>query len=452
MQASHSIVPVFDDPNLVSAAGLSPVLALADRAGLSDLLAERFSAPSGNPGVKVRSVVAGMLAGADDIDGLDVLRAGGMTRLLGTVRAPSTIGTFLRSLTYGHGLQLGAVNRRLVAGLARLVPSLISSEGPVLVDLDDTMREVHGYQKQAVAYGYNKTKGLNAILATISTDHSAPVIAQCGLRRGNIRSGANSGWHADRALSLAREVAGDRPVLLRADSAFCMHQIVKAAQKADCWYSLTIPAWKTVTRAISEIPEEAWEAIEYPHAVFDDETGQWISDAEVAEIPFTAFTSRPKAEHVSCRLVVRRVKRLGGARTGQDELFATYRYHAFITNSTLTAVDADRRHRGHAIVEQVIAELKGGPLAHLPSKSFSANMAWLVCAVLAFNLSRAAAHAAGIGKARMATIATTIIGVPGRLASRSRKLIVHLPRNWPAKQQWMRLHAIANAPPPAATP
>src|SRR5699024_7357859 len=117
-----------------------------------------------------------------------------------------------------------------------------------------------------------------------------------------------------------------------------------------------------------------------------------------------------------------------------------------------TAVDAGRRHRGHAIVEQVIAELKGGPLAHLPSKSFSANMAWLACAVLAFNLSRAAAHAAGIGKARMATIATTIIRVPGRLASRSRKLIVHLPRNWPAKQQWMRLHATANAPPPATTP
>jgi len=453
VQASHSIVPVFDDPNLVSAAGLSPVLALGDRAGLSGLLAKHFSVPGGNAGVKVRSVVAGMLAGADDIDGLDVLRAGGMARLLGTVRAPSTIGTFLRSLTYGHCLQLGAVNRRLVAGLDRVVPSLISSQGPVLVDLDDTMREVHGYQKQAVAYGYNKTKGLNAILATISTDHSAPVIAQCGLRRGNIRSGAKSGWHAERALPLAREVAGDRPVLLRADSAFCMHQIVKAAQKAGCWFSLTIPAWKTVTRAISEIREEAWQAIEYPHAVFDDEAGQWISDAEVAEIPFTAFTSRPQAEHVTCRLVVRRVKRLGGAAwAGQDELFATYRYHAFITNSTLTAVDADRRHRGHAIVEQVIAELKGGPLAHLPSKSFSANMAWLACAVLAFNLSRAAAHAAGIGKARMATIATTIIRVPGRLASRSRKLIVHLPRNWPAKQQWMRLHATANAPPPATTP
>lgn len=121
-----------------------------------------------------------MLAGADDTDGLDVLRAGGMARLMGTVRARSTIGTFLRSLTYGHCLQLGAVTRRLVAGLARLVPSLISSEGPVLVDLDDTMREVHGYQKQAVAYGYKKTKGLNAILATISAP--TPPIGGSGLR------------------------------------------------------------------------------------------------------------------------------------------------------------------------------------------------------------------------------------------------------------------------------
>src|SRR5699024_8007034 len=199
VQASHSIGRVFHDPNLVSAAGLSPVLALGDRAGLSGLLAKHFSVPGGNAGVKVRSVVAGMLAGADDIDGLDVLRAGGMARLLGTVRAPSTIGTFLRSLTYGHCLQLGAVIRRLVAGLDRVVPSLIISQGPVLVDLYDTMGKEHGYQKQAVAYGYNKTKSLNAILATISSDHSAPLISQFGRRRGNIRSGAKSGWHAERA-------------------------------------------------------------------------------------------------------------------------------------------------------------------------------------------------------------------------------------------------------------
>src|SRR5699024_2618101 len=210
---------------------------------------------------------------------------------------------------HGHALQLGRVNRSLLSRLARFVPSLVG-DGLVLVDLDDTIRETHGYQKQAAAYGYNRTKGLNAMITAISTKNSPPLIATAGLRGGNTRSGANAGWHASRALAQATDLAPGQRKLLRADSAFCTHETVAAACRAGAWFSITIPAWKSVTRAISQISETAWQTIHYTDAVWDDEARAWVSDAEVAEISFTAFTSRRKVDHVPCRLVVRRVKRL----------------------------------------------------------------------------------------------------------------------------------------------
>src|SRR3954451_10301543 len=147
-----------------------------------------------------------------------------------------------------------------------------------------------------------------------------------------------------------------------------------------------------VRRAIGVIGEDAWTPIRYPQAVWDEEGQCWISDAEVAEIGFTAFTSRRKADHVTARLIVRRVKRLNGDHVpaGQGELFAAYRYHAVFTDSPQPMLEAEKTHRQHAIVEQVIADLKSGPLAHLPSGSFAANSAWLVLAAIAFNLTRAA--------------------------------------------------------------
>lgn len=227
---------------------------------------------------------------------------------------------------------------------------------------------------------------------------------------------------------------------------------MQAAIRAGAWYSFTIPKWPTVTSAIDAIAEDAWTPIEYPHAVADPDTGELISDAEVAETTFTAFVSRRKSERISCRLVVRRVKRLNtGGKTGQEPLFDTYRYHAFITNSTLSAVEADATHRRHAIVEQVIAELKNGPLAHLPLGRFHANAAWLGFATMAFNVSRAAAIAAGTPTARMATVLATTIAVPARLASRARRTIMHLPTNWPWRHAWARLWATATGPPSPAT-
>lgn len=448
MRVSHVFTPVFDDSNLVSAAGVVPVLELAEQAGLSELLREHLSVPSPNRVLKARTVIAGMLAGADHIDGLDVLRSGGMARVVAGVRAPSTVGTFLRKTTHGHVLQLGAVNRALVEGLACHVPSLLGSSRLVFLDLDDTIRQTHGYQKQGAAYGYSKVKGLNAMVAAVSTDHSLPVIVEAGLRKGNARSGDSAEWYASRALTLIGRIGPNRQVLARADSAFCTHAHVKAATDAQAWFSFTIPQWKTVHAAIAAIPEDAWTPIAYPEAVWDDQAGGWVSDAEVAETSFTAFTSRRTDEHVQCRLVVRRVKRLGeSAKHTQDTLFDTHRHHAFITNSTLSTVDADRRHRGHAVIEQVMSELKAGPLAHLPSGRFCANAAWLQLAVIAFNISRAAAHAAGIATARMTTILNKIIRVPARLATRARRLVAHLPTRWPWQDAWLRLWDTAVGPP-----
>lgn len=453
MQASHGLQPVFDDRNLVSHAGLAPVLALAERAGLSELIGSCSSLPVANVAVKAWTVLAGMLAGADSIDDLNLLRAGGTARVIGAVRAPSTIGTFLRSFRHGHVLQLGKVNRLLLARLIAGVPTMTGTAGGlVMVDMDDTIREVHGYAKQAATYGYSGVRGLNALVVTVTGQDAAPVIAEASLRRGNVRSGDNAAHHLTRALTTVRAVAPGRQVLTRADSAFCSYENVTTALRHGAWFSFTIPQWKTVTAAIAGIPEGGWTRIEYPNAIYDEDTGEWVSDAEVAEVPFTAFVSRRKDEQVTCRLVVRRVKRLGEhADLGQATLFDTWRYHAFITNSTLTTVEADRMHRGHAIVEQVIAELKNGPLTHLPSGKFAANAAWLQFACLAHNLSRAAATAAGLGRARMSTLLRVIVATPARLATTSRRLVMHLPAHWPWATAWTRLWDTATGPPGTAT-
>ena len=150
MQASHKVSAVFDDPNLIGSAGLVPVMRLAERAGLHDLLGEHLSVPCPNGPVKAAGVVGGMLAGADSIDDLDVLRHGGMAKIFTDVRAPSTMGTFLRSFTFGHIRQLDAVHTRVLAGLATVSPRLLAGvDGLAFIDIDDTIRQVHGYKNRA---------------------------------------------------------------------------------------------------------------------------------------------------------------------------------------------------------------------------------------------------------------------------------------------------------------
>ncbi|WP_224280552.1 IS1380 family transposase [Nocardioides lacusdianchii] len=452
MQPSHRIRPVFDDPNLVSTAGLVPALRLAESAGLYDLL-DGLSVPSPNAAAKTAAVVGGMLAGADSIDDLDLLRHGGMNRLFAGVRAPSTLGTFLRSFTHGHVQQLDKAGGGLLAGLADRVPGLLAGgevDGIAFVDVDDTVREVHGYAKQGAAFGYSKVRGLNIQLATISTPTAAPVIARARLRKGNTASATGAGRMLAQAIKTARAAGVTAKILARADSAYYGWAFIGTAIRHQAWFSVTARMNPAVLKAITGIDEDAWTPIAYPNAVFDEAEQRWVSDAEVAEVPFVAFTGRRKAEHVPCRLVVRRVKRLqplASDGSEQGELFATYRHHAFITNSTLGLVEADQRHRDHALIEQVIAELKDGPLAHLPSGKYAANAAWVAHAVIAFNIARAAAVAADQHRARWATLRTRIINVPARIASTGRRMVLHLPTHWPWANSWESLWSTATGPP-----
>jgi hypothetical protein len=457
MRVSHGFKAVFDDPNLVSCAGLAPVLALAERAGLDALVGDRLtvSAPGGaNAAAKVSALVAGMVAGADSIDDMDLLRHGGMDRLFTGVRAPSTLGTFLRAFTFGHVRQLDAVAARFVIGLAGRAPLLPGADQVAYVDVDDTVKATFGYAKQGAGYGYTGVKGLNALIATISTPLAAPVIAATRLRTGSANSARGAARLVTDALTTARAAGATGMVILRADSAYYGHDVIAAARRQGAYFSVTARKDRAVTAAIASIDEQGWTTIRYPNAVFDEPSGCWISDAQVAETPFTAFTSRRASEHVTGRLIVRRVRdanpdhRLADA---QGELFATWRHHAVFTDSPLPMLQAEATHRRHAIIEQVIADLKNGPLAHLPSGKFAANSAWLVLAAIAFNLTRATGTlASGFhAKATTATVRAHLISVPARIARSARRAVLHLPTAWPWETAWQQL-LNGTGPPTAA--
>ncbi|MGA9829520.1 MAG: IS1380 family transposase, partial [Trebonia sp.] len=201
MRLLHSLARThasFDDLNLVSHVGLVPVVALAERAGLPDLIAEHVT-PGGECGVnahlKVGCLVAGMAAGADSIDDMGLLRHGAMGALFGGVRAPSTLGSHLRSYTWGNVSQLEKVSREFLAELARHSPLLPGAETLAFIDIDSMQKRVYGHQKQGAKFGHTKiqgksllVRGLNALAAVISTPLSAPVIAATRLRGGNAAS------------------------------------------------------------------------------------------------------------------------------------------------------------------------------------------------------------------------------------------------------------------------
>jgi hypothetical protein len=458
MQLSHTrpvVSASFDEPNLVSTAGLVPLMGLAGKAGLQKLADERMSVPTdkgANAGLKLSSLVAGMAAGADSIDDMALLRHGGMGKVFTGAYAPSTLGSFLRSFTFGHVRQADAVASRFLLNLAEHTGLLGGRQdaGSVIVDIDDTIVEVHGYQKQGAAFGYSGVRGLNALLATVSTEQIAPVIAAQRLRKGSVGSPRGAARLATDTLALIRrsQLAG-RDVLVRADSAFYSHALVVAVLGAGAQVSITVGMDPAVKRAIAAIGEEAWTTIKYTDAIYDETTGSWISKAQVAEIPFTAFVSKKKADQVSGRLIVRRIPELNPKTSeGQQTLFDTWRFHAFFTTSTpddLDTVAADQAHRRHAIIENVHADLKASALAHLPSGVFNANAAWLVCAVMAFNLTRAAATLTttpALARAATATIRRKLINVPARIATSARRLRLHLPTNWPWEQAWTALYRV----------
>jgi hypothetical protein len=454
----------FDDPNLVSRAGLVPVMALAQRAGLPDLVAEhvRIARSCGvNAYLKVPCLAAGMIAGADSIDDMDLLRHGAMPALFGGIRAPSTLGSFLRAFTWGNVLQVEKVSRLLLADLARRAPPLPGKDTVAFVDIDSMQKRVYGHKKQGAAFGHTKiqaksllVRGLNALAATISTPLAAPVIAATRLRGGNAASARGAASFATQAVGAARATGCGGTLVARADSAFYSAAFTGAVRAAGAFFSVTVRMDPKVKTAITVIPEAAWTPIRYPRAIWDDQLRAWVSDAQVAEVKYTAFTSK-KGKAITARLIVRRVKDLSRTATpGQGELFCAWRYHAIFTDSPFTTLQAEEHHRDHAQVEQVFADLADGPLAHLPSGSFPANAAWLACAAIAHNLLRAAGTLASLAcaKARGATLRRDLISVAARVARHGRgQITVHLPQDWHRQTEWMSLFEAACGPPaPAA--
>jgi hypothetical protein len=464
MRLSHDPLKIsasFDDPNLVSRAGLVPVMSLAERAGLGGLVRRhvRITAKTGvYPDLKVACLVAGMAAGADSIDDMDLLRHGAMTDLFGGVRAPSTLGSFLRSFTWGNVRQLEAAGRELLAELARRTPLLPGADQLAFVDVDSMRRRVYDHKKQGAAFGHTKisgktvlVRGLNALAATISTPQAAPVIAATRLRGGSATTARGAASFTAAALGTARAAGCAGTIVARADSGLYTAKFTGACRRAGAYFSVTARMGPAVKTAIAAIPEHAWTPIRYPRAIWDDQLRAWVSDAEVAEIAYTAFASK-KGQAITARLIVRRVRDLNSKAAGMDELFPVWRYHPVFTDSPFGLLQAEAQHRDHAVVEQVFADWTDGPMAHLPSGSFAANAAWLTLAAMSGNLVRAAgclaspAHA----RARGATIRRDLIDVAARAARRGRgHLVLHLPEYWHREAEWLSLFETACGPPQA---
>ena len=466
MQVSHRFAAesaVFDEEHLVSCAGLVAVMTLAAQTGLSELLerkiafiGERIKSGAANPSPKLTTLIAGMCAGADSIDDLDIVRAGGMKTLFGDVYAPSTIGTLLREFTFGHARQLESVLREHLGALCQRVPLLPGADERAFIDIDSLLRPVYGHAKQGASYGHTKIagkqilrKGLSPLATTISTAGAAPVIAGMRLRAGRANSSKGAGRMVAQAIGTARAAGASGQILVRGDSAYGSRAVITACVRHGARFSMVMTRNPAIERALAGIDETAWTPVRYPGAVQDPDTGTWISDAEVAEIDYTAFASTP--DRITARLVVRRVK---DARF-RDTLFPVWRYHPFLTNTDLPVDQADITHRQHAIIETVFADLIDGPLAHLPSGRFGANSAWMLCSAIAHNLLRAAGVLAGERhtRARGSTLRRTIVNVPARLARPQRRPILHLPSHWPWSRSWLALwhNTIGHSPPLPAT-
>jgi hypothetical protein len=441
-------------------------MALAEQAGLSEVVAERVKLTSSrvasagvNPVGKVTSIIAGMAAGADSIDDLQVIRSGGNKRVFDQVYAPATLGQFLREFTHGHCQQLASVARAHLVSLAQRTDLLPGIETQAFVDIDSLLRPVFGHAKQGASFGHAKIagrvllrRGLSPLATTISTPTAAPVIAGIRLRSGKTGSGKGAASMVREAITTARAAGASGEILVRGDSAYGNSTVVGACLKAKVRFSVVLAKNPAVVRAIGAIAADAWTPVHYPGAVVDPETGELISDAEVAETTFTAFGSTKHP--VTARLVVRRVR----DQNKLDELFPVWRYHPFLTNSLESTAEADVTHRRHAVIETVFADLIDGPLAHLPSGRFASNHAWSICAAMTHNLLRAAESLdpSKPAVARGATLRRQIIHVPARLARPQRRPFLHLPEHWPWATKWLAIwngvfdQDLAHAPPAAA--
>jgi hypothetical protein len=290
---------------------------------------------------------------------MNVLRAGSTGLILGhRVMAPSTLGTFLRAFTFGHVRQLDRVldvtiQRAWEAGAG-------PGEGPLVIDLDSFIGEVYGYEKQGAGYGYTRTLGYHPIIATRADTGEVLHIRN---RKGKANTQRGAERFVDELLARVRRAGHTGLIVLRADSGFENHKLMRALDRQGVEFSIGVKLTNTIKALIDEIPEQDWTWVpDYP------ETGE----AQIAETKLGAW-----------RLVVRRTRLVGA----QAELWPDWRYHCFVTNRTVPILIADVDHRDHASVELTIRDLKDQALAHFPSGRFAANSAWTVIAALAHNLA-----------------------------------------------------------------
>ena len=402
---------VFDDERVVVNAGIVLAVTLGRRLGLEKLVDQtvRLGGRPGasRPGRKVLSLIHAMLLGADCIDDCDVLRAGNTEAILGhRAMAPSTLGTFLRSFTFGHVRQL---DRVLAQALRR---AWQAGAGPgnarLVIDVDSFVGEVHGHAKQGAGYGYTGKLGFHPILAT-RADTSE--VLHVRLRKGAANTQRGALRFVDELLARVRKAGAAGPILLRADSGFWNKKVTARLRENGCLYSIGVTMHKIVTARIALIADDAWQPVaDYP-------------DSGVCELAETTLGTD--------RLIVRRVHL--HAQEDQAELFTYWRHHAFITNRIEPIHQVDAEHRQHAQVELVIRDLKDQALAHFPSGHYSANSAWTVIACLAHNLGRWTALLGLSDPTPRAarTLRRRLFALPGRLTRTARRWTLHLPARWP---------------------
>src|SRR5215213_2755948 len=416
----------FDDQRLVSDAGVALVATLAERLGV-EALAQRLvrlgRVGGANAGRKVMALVFAMVLGADSIDDCDVLRAGRTRRLLGGwVPAPSTLGTFLRAFTFGHVRQL---DKLLAESLTRAWKAGAGpGEGRLVIDVDSFIGEVCGDLKQGAGYGYTKRFGYHPILATRADTREALHIR---LRKGSANTQKGMLRFTEELIARVTRAGATGVKLLRADSGFWNAKVFERLERAGWQYSIGVRMIKTVQAAVAAIPEEAWQRINYPDG----------GEAQIAE---TVYGDR--------RLIVRRTRLLGP----QAELWPDWRHFCFLTNRTDDIVSVEAEHREHAVVEQVIADLKDQALAHFPSGHYGANAAWTVLAALAHNMIRwtqlLGLPDTTVRAAR--TLRRRLLSIPGRLTRHARGWTLHLPARWPWHGDYINaLNRIRALPVPA---
>ena len=422
-RVSHALDRIdatFDDPNLVANAGLLLVATLSQRLGLETLIdgMVRLDGRVGGarPGRKVLTLAHALCAGGSHIDHTDMLRAGATAGVLGhRVMAPSTLGTFLRSFTFGHCRQMEAVNGH---ALARAWSAGAAPADGLVIDIDSTICEVDGYAKQGAGFGYTHKLGYHPLLATRADTGE---VLHARMRKGAANTQRGVRRFLDELIARCRRAGATGELTVRFDSGFWANDTIVALNRLDVRYTMAVRCGtKGIADAIAAIPDTDWAEIDYTPG------GQ----AQVAEC---AYTTGKGNQQVTRRLVVRRTRLTGAA---QQKLWPDWRHHAFLTDLTGTAVEVDRFHRHHAVVELAIRDLKeGAGLEHVPSGNFHANSAWLQCAVLAHNLIRWTTILGGtrvddqLVVAR--TIRTRLLALPGRIVNRAGRPTLRLPTGWP---------------------